>query len=462
MQTFGEMHSIYDIPYEIFNRNEKIAIYGIGKIGSFYVDQLRVNSDVQIKAMIDGKASIYYFNGIPVISPKEIEELDVSKIILATEQKVVADEMNTTLFNHGISNDRILWFGNVVNPTAGEYKKFEKRNTRAIHIKSKKIFIFLVPEHGNLGDYLIGYAEQQFFDIYFSEYKIITVTASEWVNAKEKIIQMINNHDLIAVNGGGYFGDLWGDEKVYKDIICSFPNNKKIFMPNTLTYNMKNETWKKQFEVDIKWLNDQKNTRLLFRDDKSYQYVKTYSDKVAYFPDMALFYKFRNTMLIEEKNDSCDKILLCLRNDIEKTLHDNLLEKQLEEEQIVYIKKDINLYRYISQQNGVAELESFAKLMRGCRLVLTDRLHAMILAVICNVPCIAFDNSTHKVSEVYNWIKNQKGVMVLDSCQIEDIKKYIRLVVQEKKEYGCFQRMVKEFEKLASYIAEFIDGEDEG
>ncbi len=38
-------------------------------------------------------------------------------------------------------------------------------------------------------------------------------------------------------------------------------------------------------------------------------------------------------------------------------------------------------------------------------LVVTDRLHSMLIAAIAKTPCIAMDNLTGKVSGVYEWIK---------------------------------------------------------
>ena len=39
-------------------------------------------------------------------------------------------------------------------------------------------------------------------------------------------------------------------------------------------------------------------------------------------------------------------------------------------------------------------------------MVITDRLHGMIIAALANTPCLAFDNLSKKVSGVNAWIKN--------------------------------------------------------
>ena len=42
--------------------------------------------------------------------------------------------------------------------------------------------------------------------------------------------------------------------------------------------------------------------------------------------------------------------------------------------------------------------------MRKSSLVITDRLHGMIFAVITGTPCIVFSNYNHKVKGTYEWI----------------------------------------------------------
>jgi pyruvyl transferase EpsI len=49
------------------------------------------------------------------------------------------------------------------------------------------------------------------------------------------------------------------------------------------------------------------------------------------------------------------------------------------------------------------------------RLVITDRLHAMIFAVITGTACIAVDNKSKKVSGVYEWLQDVPYVHYCDS-----------------------------------------------
>ena len=48
-------------------------------------------------------------------------------------------------------------------------------------------------------------------------------------------------------------------------------------------------------------------------------------------------------------------------------------------------------------------------------MVITDRLHGMLLATITNTPCLAFEKKKKKVSGVYQWIQDLDYIKVLTS-----------------------------------------------
>lgn len=50
----------------------------------------------------------------------------------------------------------------------------------------------------------------------------------------------------------------------------------------------------------------------------------------------------------------------------------------------------------------LSKIEEIAR----CELLITDRLHAMILAAVSKTPCIALNNTNRKIEGVYKWISN--------------------------------------------------------
>ena len=52
----------------------------------------------------------------------------------------------------------------------------------------------------------------------------------------------------------------------------------------------------------------------------------------------------------------------------------------------------------------------------GADIVITDRLHSMVFALLAGCKCIAIDNTTHKVSGVYKkWLYTINGLWVLEN-----------------------------------------------
>ena len=72
------------------------------------------------------------------------------------------------------------------------------------------------------------------------------------------------------------------------------------------------------------------------------------------------------------------------------------------------------MYTY---KQGKKKFKKIIKQFSKSKLVVTDRLHGMILSVITGTNCIAFDNSSGKVSGVYDTIKD-------DDVNVEFIENY--------------------------------------
>ena len=86
---------------------------------------------------------------------------------------------------------------------------------------------------------------------------------------------------------------------------------------------------------------------------------------------------------------------------------------------------------------------------RHARLVITDRLHGMIFAVITGTPCIVIDSKSPKVRGCYEWIKQLDYIKFIDSA--EDIEKTFRQIPNKNFVYdnSLFQ---KYYDELGHYL----------
>lgn len=454
-ETFMMRESIYSVPFSHIPYGSKIVIYGGGKLGENYFRKIRLSKRAQIVAIIDAQAERLpnIFGNTPLYKPDRIGELRFDYILIAVEDTKSADDIRQLLYDYNISDCQIISNNkrHFINEEAlHEIIKCFERN---IENEKRRFFLFMLPEHGNLGDYVIGYAEFAFFRQYFHQYDVYGITTSEWLSASEFYINLIKPDDIIFINGGGFLGDLWGDAKFYRHIISGFPHNIKIFFPNTLTYKEKLCKQNKAFIKDMEWFGKQENLYIFFRESMSYYLFSQYEKRCFLFPDMAFYLHFERDEIYKK-----NKVLLCLRDDCERIFYERSeLENSLKNAHIDYDSYDIYMKKYISQQAGRRLLQYTVQMFQSYDCIITDRLHGMILAIVSNVPCIAFDNRTHKISSVYDSIKDMQHVRMMTDERIDHISQIINAVFESKLKAGPYKPPVTDFEKMADKIYELLD-----
>lgn len=271
---------------------------------------------------------------------------------------------------------------------------------RALSAKNANILLG-APEYGNLGDVAIAEAEKQFFK---SEGKALVEVTEEQVRAfKGKIRRAIGPSALIALNGGGNMGSQYKDqEEIRSWAIRSFRNNKIVLFPQTV-YFSDTPAADKLKKALVKRYGKHANLTLFARELRSYAILKSlYGNRVELSPDIAM------ALAPYEYEGERSGALLILRNDV---------EANLKIDQYYAIKNTLILSGHpvevcdtvqthgVPLKNRETELNAFLNKIASAKLVVTDRLHAMIFAAITGTPCIAFDNYSQKLSGSYQWLK---------------------------------------------------------
>lgn len=104
-----------------------------------------------------------------------------------------------------------------------------------------------------------------------------------------------------------------------------------------------------------------------------------------------------------------------MRNDVEAKISPSgilKMEKYFEENGYKVVETDTTMNTQFPNDINGAKKAVDAKINElgsGC-LVLTDRLHGMVLTALSNTNCIVFSNYNYKVKGVYNWIKDYPGI----------------------------------------------------
>lgn len=283
--------------------------------------------------------------------------------------------------------------------------------------KNDYVLLMGTEDFGNLGDHQIAESEMEFITHYLGEYRIVEVPASEFYNLEWKIVERyIDKNNYIFITGGGNWGDDYlFSHNIKRTIIREFPNNPKIVFPVTINYT-NSEKGKDLLKKDQILLKDERKILLAVRDEKSYEIAKEFFPETRSYlmPDIVMFSNK------EEKKRVRDGCIICIRNDKESVLAQEVKSKIIEE-----VKKNFNnitqfdtQYEYsISVKRRKRELEKVFYTFKGAKLVITDRLHGMIFSFITATPFIAFDNRNNKNRGAWKWISNIQGSYLVNSVE---------------------------------------------
>lgn len=106
-QVFGmEFQVTYLFPYQSIDKGSKIILYGAGKVGRSYCEQIRKNGYCDIVAWADRNA---YRENKNIISPAEIAGMEYSQIVIAIKEKEIAEEIMHDLAELGVNKKKIIW-----------------------------------------------------------------------------------------------------------------------------------------------------------------------------------------------------------------------------------------------------------------------------------------------------------------------------------------------------------------
>lgn len=282
-------------------------------------------------------------------------------------------------------------------------------------IYKKRVYIFGIPIHGNLGDHAILEAEKKFLFDNFKEYKIIEVESSI-IRNYFKILKIFVGKSVIFINGGGFLGSLWIDEEImFRTTLINFPNNNVIVFPQTV-YFSKDE--KECLETSKNIYCNHNNLYICCREKYSYEFMRKEfpTCNILLVPDMVLY------MEQEDSENKRENALFCIRKDKEKVKYDfSELRRIFEKNNIKIDETDTVINKIIYSNRRQKYLKNKLREFSNHKIVVTDRLHGMVFAYLTKTPCIVFENSSYKVKGLYEWISNSEYIQLYNSQNFEEV-----------------------------------------
>lgn len=321
-------------------------------------------------------------------------------------------------------------------------KKYRKKIELAIYLSfpsGRKVLIPGTPEHQNLGDSAIVIAEKKFLEkCGISANRIKEISFSEYYQYRNLLRRLIRSNMIIAQLGGGNMGDQWiEEEKLHRQLLIDFPENKEIIFPQTIFYTAADSGEKQK---SIKYYNGRKKLWLFAREKKSYDLMKKIypNTHISLVPDIVLSASMDTFGAKKQKREN---ILLCLRNDAEKALGQkkiDFIKKFLKTNGYSYRSTDMYADCKITKANRNDFVRNKMEEFASAKLVITDRLHGMIFAALTGTPCIVFGNYNYKVEGTYEWIRYLPYICFVRSVN-EMEKVFPELMKMESCQYDSSQ-----------------------
>lgn len=309
----------------------------------------------------------------------------------------------------------------------GIYTKLKKNKPKDYELEilenisksqKNKILLFGSPEYDNLGDHAIAYSTKKYITDKFKEFDFFEITENIVKNNISNLKRIIKDNDIILLQGGGNMGDIYPDiEEIRKITINNFPKNKVIVMPQTIHFYNNN--------ISLNYYNKD-NVSIYAREQKSYDIMNNkFETNINLVPDIVLYLIKYADSYLNIKRNGC---LLCLRNDKEKnnSISKNEIIDLLKEQEINYNNISTLASGNVPIINRKVNLQNLIKSISNSKIVITDRLHGMILCVITKTPCIVLPSFNHKVVESYKWVTKFNYIKLCNN--IEDIKNNISLL----------------------------------
>jgi len=281
------------------------------------------------------------------------------------------------------------------------------------HAGSYALFDF--PDHNNVGDSAIWLGELAYLR---RRYGMAPAYVCRADHCNFTRLSTRYRDALILIHGGGNFGDLWRWHHDRREALLErFPNRRIVQMPQTLKFESKASLARTR-EI----IKRHANFVLLVRDKKSYELATSEFDcSVVLCPDMALCLgplarigspRYDLLMLLRNDKERAEGVREVFRDAGRDALIDDwrMDEKPMRAarkvqalaESVVRFPASLAdpddlRFKYFMRL-AERRVERGLKLLSSGRFIVTDRLHAYVLALLLDIPRAVVDNSYGKNS----------------------------------------------------------------
>jgi len=301
---------------------------------------------------------------------------------------------------------------------------------QALVNNKRKVFLFGSPSYTNIGDQAIAYAEERFIKNHFPYYEYIEIMDYATDEGIELVKEIIKEDDIVCFTGGGNLGSLYLEiEEDRRKVFEVFKDYKTISLPQSV-YFEENEEGNTERKKSQDAYHQNRNLTIAVRESQTLDVVKeTFETNVIYTPDMVL------SLDIVPKELEREGVLFILRADKEKVTDEDFIselmawaEKEGPVERTDTVLSEVDTIDYDERE------EYFLKTLDkigSSKIVITDRLHAMIFSILTKTPCLVFGNSYGKAKHSYtDWLHGLNFIEYTDTKDIGELEKLVEKLLQ--------------------------------
>lgn len=284
------------------------------------------------------------------------------------------------------------------------------RGTQPMGPEGRNALVLLSPDYGNIGDLAIGYAQEAYLKNLLPDYSVHAIPLDSTYEFLRSIRTQLTSSDVVMVTGGGNMGNLYPRVQLARMFIAKYFRKQAIVsFPQSIIYSSP-QARRVEGSKEGRVISSNKLLKLCAREPQSmHEMTSLFDNNILYAPDIVLSLVDEVRALGEMERSGA---LLMLRGDGERrrNLHDEQdLRQQLADKFDAVTERD-NTTAAHELEPGL-EAKPFLNMLdvfRSHSIVVTDRLHGMIFAVITGTPCVVLPNSNHKIQGTYSaWIEGK-------------------------------------------------------
>lgn len=303
--------------------------------------------------------------------------------------------------------------------------------------EAPRVFVFLAADYGNIGDLAISAAQQGFLARRLPGHRVVPVPISRTREVIRSLRRQVAADDLVTTVGGGNMGSLYPDiEALRQLVIRSFPNNRIICFPQTLDWDDSQASQNALARI-VRTYSRHPDIHVFARESVTRAKLEALfaghaNVTIGYSPDIVLSAsagELRASATVEPAG-----ILLCLRDDRERALDARQREQlaaALAGTGLVVETTDTHAGGSRLEESRCAQLVADKLDQFGAaRLVVTDRLHGMILAVVAGTPCLVYPSANHKIRQTWlDWLADQPRITFLAPDDVETLPEAVEALL---------------------------------